>query len=144
MVEVVDSARLTDLISRPDSSHSDLDVALAPMDRVRDDFQLSGTSGGERIGDADMRIAVRALERTAARTGNDFHLPFRGHAAWRSYWIRKGAGGTGGWQARRNLLSDLFDASHSLLMAAKDRTLESTLAEAASPCRRRRSPSAPR
>jgi hypothetical protein len=133
MVEVVDTARLTALISGPDSDHSDLDVALALMDLVRDDFQLSGTSGGERITDANMRIAVRALERSSARAGHEFRLPFRDHAAWRSYWIRKRAAGPGGWQARRDLLSDLFDASYSTLMAAQDRALESTLPEAVSP-----------
>ncbi len=63
LVEILDSARLTALISAPDPEHADLDVALALMDLVRDDLQLSGTSGGDRISDGDMRLAVRALER---------------------------------------------------------------------------------
>lgn len=133
VVDVLDVARLTALISAPDPQHADLDVTLALMDLVRDDLQLSGTSGGDRISDQNMRLAVRALERTSTRAGLEFRLPFRDHAGWRSYWIRKGASGAGGWQARRDLLSDLFDAPYASLMAAQDRALDSTLVEAVSP-----------
>jgi hypothetical protein len=83
--------------------------------------------------DGDMRVAVRALERTSVRAGLPFKLPFRDHTSWKSYWIRKGASGPGGWQARRDLLSDLFDEPYAALMAAQDRSLDSTLAEAVSP-----------
>jgi hypothetical protein len=132
-VEVLDVARLTALISGPEVQHTDLDVALALMDLVRDDLQLSGTGGGERITDANMRVATRALERAIARAGHEFKLPFRDHAGWRSFWIRKGASGPGGWQARRDLLSEIFDAPYASLMAAQDRALDSTLVEAVSP-----------
>lgn len=133
VIDVLDVARLTALITTPDRQHADLDVALALMDLVRDDLQISGTSGGARISDENMRLAVRALERTSTRAGLEFRLPFRDHAGWRSYWIRKGASGAGGWQARRDLLSDLFDAPYASLMAMQDRALRSTLAEAVSP-----------
>jgi len=129
IVDVIDSARLTALVSGPDKEHADLDVTLALMDLIRDDLQLSGTSGGQRISDADTRLAVRALERTSSRAGYEFKLPFRDHASWRSYWIRKGAAGPGGWRARRDLLSDLFDAPYASVMTAQDRALDSTLAE---------------
>jgi hypothetical protein len=132
VVDVIDRARLTALVSTPDSEHSDLNVAMALMDLVRDDFQLSGTSGDSRISDGDMRLAVRALERTSARAGHKFCPPFRDHAAWKAYWIRKGASGAGGWQARRDLLGDLFDGPYAAMMAAQERALESTLPEAVS------------
>jgi len=106
VVDVIDRARLTAPVSAPDSEHSDLDVAMALMDLVRDDFQLSGTSGDSRISDGDMRLAVRALERTSARAGHDFCPPFRDHAVWKASWIRKGASGAGGWQARRDLVGN--------------------------------------
>lgn len=132
-VEVLDVARLTALISAPDPQHADLDVALALMDLVRDDLQLSGTTGGDRISDGNMRLAIRALERASARADHEFKLPFRDHAGWRSYWIRKGASGSGGWQARRDLLGNLFDPAYASLMAAQDRALDSSLVEAVSP-----------
>jgi hypothetical protein len=133
--EVLDTERLAGLISARDPQHSDLDVTLALMDLIRDDFQHSGTSGGGsgRIADGDMRLAVRALERTSDRAGLPFRIPFRDHTSWKSYWIRKGAAGTGGWKARRDLLSDLFDEPYARLMAAQDRSLDSTLPEAVSP-----------
>lgn len=132
-VEVLDVARLTALISAPEQQHADLDVTLALMDLVRDDLQLSGTGGGDRLIDGNMRLAIRALERASARAGHEFKLPFRDHAGWRSYWIRQGASGSGGWQARRDLLGDLFDWAYASLMAAQDRALDSTLVEAVSP-----------
>lgn len=102
-------------------------MSLALMDLVRDDFQLSGTGGGERLTDTQVRTAVRALDRTTERAGQPFRLPFRDHSSWKSYWIRKGAFGTGGWQARRDLLSNLFDEPYACMMAAQDRALSSTL-----------------
>lgn len=131
--EVFDTPRLQSLIEAPEAGLPDLDVALALMDLVRDDLHLSGTEGGQRIGDADLRIAVRALERTSERAGLSFKLPFRDHAGWRSYWIRKGASGPGGWQARRDLLSELFDEPYAKMLAAQDRALGATLATAVSP-----------
>lgn len=131
--EQLDTTRLSSLIKSAEEGVDDVDVALALMDLVRDDFQLSGTGSGERISDADMRVAVHALERASARSGHEVRLPFRDHSGWKSYWIRKGASGAGGWQARRDLLSELFDEPYAALMAAQDRALESTLTEAVSP-----------
>lgn len=119
--EELDTGRLARLVEGPDRSARDLDVALALMDLVRDDLQLSGTTGDHHVSDPEMRTAVRALERTSARAGHEFKLPFCDHASWRSYWIRKNASGPGGWQARRDLLSDLFDGSYATMMAAQDR-----------------------
>ena len=134
-VEVLDTERLASIVAAKEPDHSDLDVTLALMDLVRDDLQHSGTegSGSGRIADADMRVGVHALERASDRAGYPFKLPFRDHSSWKSYWIRKGASGTGGWQARRDLLGDLFDQSYARLMAAQDRALDSTLVEAVLP-----------
>lgn len=133
--EVLDEGRLTALIAGPEPGVSDLDVSLALMDLVRDDLQYSGTegSGKGRLSDPEIQTAVRALERTTTRAGQPFKLPFHDHTAWRSWWIRKGASGEGGWKARRDLLAGLFDESYAALLAAQDRALDSTLAEAVSP-----------
>src|SRR5690554_2985653 len=37
---------------------------------------------------------------------------FRDFESFRSFWIRKGASGDGGWQARRDLLATLFTPIH--------------------------------
>ncbi|WP_166140079.1 hypothetical protein [Nocardioides ochotonae] len=135
VVDELDAGRLSALIAGPEAGVSDLDAGLALMDLVRDDFQHSGTegSGSGRLTNDEMRMAVRALEKTTERAGQAFKLPFRDHTAWKSWWIRKGASGAGGWQARRSLLAELFDEPYAGLMAAQERALDSTLVEAASP-----------
>ncbi|WP_157557822.1 hypothetical protein [Intrasporangium oryzae] len=127
----LDEERLRALMVRPDPKHSDVEVSLALMDLVRDDLHKSGTEGGQLLADAEMRTAIRALESVTARAGYEFKLPFRDHAGWRAWWNRNGAHGS--WQARRNLLSDLFDDTYAKLMAAQDRALASTLALPVSP-----------
>lgn len=37
------------------------------------------------------------------------NLPFRNFTTFRSYWIREGASGHGGWQARRDIVEELLD-----------------------------------
>jgi hypothetical protein len=133
MTDALNRERLAALITGPDPDHSDLDVSLALMDLVRDDFQRSGTTADEKLSGEEMRLAVRALERASERAGHAFRPPFRDHSSWRSFWIRKGASGAGGWQARRDLLSELFDEPYAALMAAQDRLLDSTLLETVSP-----------
>lgn len=131
-MEVLDTDRLSALIAGPETGLPDLDLALALMDLVRDDLTLSGTTGdAPRLTDEDMRLAVRALERTTERAGQPFKLPFRDHTAWKAYWIKKGAYGS--YQGRRDLLAGLFDEAYASLMSAQDRALDSTLAEAVSP-----------
>jgi hypothetical protein len=84
--------------------------------------------------DADMREALQALRAVIKRLGTvDLNVPFRDFTTFRSYWIRTGASGTGGWQARRDILSGIFDALHDQLADLESRSLTSSLAEAVSP-----------
>lgn len=131
--EELDRDRLTALIERPEPAHRDLDVALALMDLVRDDLTTSGTEGSGKgsLNDDDLRLAVRALQGVTARTGHEFKLPFRDHTTWRAWWLRNNAHGS--WQARRDLLSGLFDEPYAALMSAQEGALRSTLVEAISP-----------
>jgi hypothetical protein len=101
------------------------------MDLIHDDLMRSGTGGGEVLPDTDMRTAIRTLEVVTARCGQHFKLPFRDHTRWKTWWVRNGAYGS--WQARRELLSDLFDGASATLMASQDRLLSSTLADSVSP-----------
>lgn len=52
-------------MQRLDQDVSDLDLAIAFLDLIRDDLLLSGTDVRERISDAGMPTAMRARERTA-------------------------------------------------------------------------------
>lgn len=128
--EALDTSRLAALVAGPESEHSDIDVSLALMDLVRDDLHASGTGQSWRLSDQEMRIAVRALARATERAGYPFRLPFRDHGEWKSYWVRRGASGSGGYDARRTLLAELFDETYARLTAAQDKALDSTLAAA--------------
>lgn len=131
--EELDRDRLTRLLESADPVESDVDVALALMDLVRDDLTASGTAGGESLSDQDMRLATRVLSRVAERAGYEFKLPFRDHSNWRAWWNRNG--GYGSWQARRELLGGLFDETYARLIAAQEQLLDATLVEAISPHR---------
>ena len=126
----LDTAKLDALRARPDPTYNDIEVALALMDLVHSELMASGTSGSQRLDDGDLRLAIRTLEQVTARCGQPFKLPFRDHSSWRTWWNKNGAYGS--WQARRELLSNLFDIPTASLMAAQDRVLDSTLAEAVS------------
>jgi hypothetical protein len=130
-VERVDRERLASLIATPDSAASDLDVAIALMDFVRDDLTSSAIDGRWRLNEQDMRLAARALQRVTARVGQEFKLPFQDHDGWRTWWKREGAGGSR--DARRELLGQLFDEPYAALLAAQDRALDAALVTAISP-----------
>jgi hypothetical protein len=97
-------------------------------------LEAFGTGGGEVMTENDMREALLALRAAAARTGIDeFDPPFRNFGTFKSYWIRQGAAGSGGYQARRTLLADVFDPLHDDLADIETRALSSTLVEPVSP-----------
>jgi hypothetical protein len=81
--------------------------------------------------DADMRDALVALRAVTDRLGLALDIPFRDFSTFRSYWTREGARGS--WQARRDLLSDVFDTAHNKLIDLETESLTSSLANAVSP-----------
>lgn len=122
---------LEELVQRPDQHISDPDLAMALLDLIRDDLLLSGTNGQHRISDAGMRIAVRALEQTAARAGYELRIPFRDHTDGRPTGCgmeRPAAGRRGA-----SYSSELVDRPYALLVATQDRAMQSSLAEGVSP-----------
>ena len=129
--ESLDTTWLERLRHQPDPEHSDVDVVVALMDLVHNDLLLSGTSGGEALSDQEMRVAIRTLQAVTERCGEAFKLPFRDHSSWRGYWGKRGARGS--WQARRELLSELFDEATARFEAMQDQSLASALADSISP-----------
>jgi hypothetical protein len=129
--EVLDVEVLQGLRAARDPEHADVDVAIALMDLVHDELMRFGTGGGELLDDNEMREAIRTLEQVTDRCGQPFTLPFRDHSSWKSWWLRYGAYNS--YQARRDLLSDLFDQPTAKLVGAQNRSLESSLADSVSP-----------
>jgi hypothetical protein len=112
----------------------DPEVAVGLARLIHDELEAYGTGGGEVLDDADLREALQALRTLCKRLGVRYpNVPFRDFTTFRSYWIRTGASGAGGWQARRDILSAIFDFLHDDLADLESRSLASSLAEAVSP-----------
>jgi hypothetical protein len=109
-------------------------VAVALARLIHDDLEKYGTSGGEEMNDHLMREALVALRLVVERLGIErFDVPFRDFSTFRSWWIHNGARGSGGWQARRDLLAGVFDSLHDQLAMMEQRALASSLVEPISP-----------
>lgn len=126
-VEMLDQLRLG-----PVEDHSDIEVAVALALLVHDEFQKYGTDKSQRLTTKEARLAVRALLAVLKRLGvDDVDIPFSDFDSFYSHWIRKGASGS--WQARRDILADIFDGLHEHLADMEANALTSSLADAVSP-----------
>lgn len=113
-------------------AEADDEVAVALARLVHDELESYGTGGGERLGDEDMRDALLALRAVLKRLAvPPLDLPFRDFTTFRSHWLKQGASGS--WQARRDILNDLFGPLHDELADMETRSLERSLADPVSP-----------
>lgn len=95
---------LDQLAAAPSSPWSDLEVAKALAELTHDEYQKYGTNGSE-LDNAEARKLLTTLKAVLTRIGmRNVEFGFRDFDSFRSYWIRKGASGSGGWQARREPL----------------------------------------
>ncbi len=122
---------LRSLRATTSAEHSDVEVALALADLLHEQFLIFGTSGGQALGDADAREAVRTLEAVVKRLGLDWTLPFVDMTTFRSYWLRNNARGS--WEARRQILAPLFEPLRGQLEEIEDQSLRGELASPISP-----------
>lgn len=125
---------LDELRRRPAGDRSDIEVAVPLARLVHDQLQAYGTGGEAELDDEQMRLAIQALHAVTRRLALDeFKVPFHDFTSFRSWWIKNGASGSGGWQARRDLLSGIFDSLHDRLAHVELESLESSLVEPISP-----------
>lgn len=115
----------------PLEDESDVEAAVALARLVHDELEVCGTDGSLTLNEADMRLAIQALRAVTGRLGLTLEIPFRDYATFRNYWIREGARGS--WQARRDLLEDIFGDLHDQLADMESKNLTSTLAQPVSP-----------
>lgn len=90
------------------------------LDLVQEELESYGTGGGERLTDSQIATAIQALEAVSRRLGTPLELPFRDFTWFRSYWIRRGASGAGGWQARRDLIEELLEPTRKQLLRLEE------------------------
>lgn len=122
----LNTALIDSLRSGPLAGHTDVDAALALAQLVDDELTAYGTDGGGQLSaDRDIAAMLVALRAALRRLGIDLVVPFRNYATFRSHWISVGASGGGGWQARRDLVRDMFDPVHQQLLVMEARHHES-------------------
>jgi len=130
----VNEPLLRDLRVRPLAQRSDAEAAAALARLVHDDLERFGTDGGEELGAHEMREALLALRSVVDRLGlADFDVPFRDYGTFKAWWVSQGAAGSGGYAARRLLLSDIFNSLHDTLADLETKSLTATLTQPVSP-----------
>jgi very-short-patch-repair endonuclease len=86
----------------------DIEAITVLADLLHDEFRTYGTSGGGRISDNECRTVSRALRTALKRNGIDFELPFYNFETFKTYWVKKGMSGGGGYEKRRACLQEFF------------------------------------
>ena len=104
-------------------------VSLARL--VHEDLERYGTAGGNEMTDEGVRDALVTLHAVLARLGLTVDVPFRDFGTFRGWWLKNDAYGS--WQARRDLLSGIFESLHDQLADMEQRALASTLVDPVSP-----------
>ena len=105
---------------------SDAEIGVALLRLAHDELEAYGTDGGQRTNEAETRLILRTCRRLLARIGIDLDLPFSDFRTFRSHWLANDAYGS--WQARRDILNDLFEPLHLELAQLEDNEIVSTLA----------------
>ena len=118
-----------ELRSGPIQRADDVEAAVALARLLHDDLEAFGTSGGEQLTDPQMREGLLALRSALTRLGLDhFEVPFRDFRTFKRYWLKND--GYGSWQARRDILDQIFEPMHDALAERESAALSSTLADA--------------
>jgi hypothetical protein len=84
----------------PLGTRSDVEVAVALARLTHEEYELYGTDGSQQLTNEQAREALLTLGAVVDRLNVQFDAPFRDFTTFRNWWIRQGASGSGGWQAR--------------------------------------------
>ena len=116
----LDTGLLRQLREGPPEDESDLEAALALVGLLRAEYVAYGTEGGNSLADAEVRDLQRTTRSVLSRLGIALEVPWRDLSGFRSYWISNG--GHGSWQARRDMVADVFDPVQDTLEAMEQGT----------------------
>lgn len=117
----LDTDLLKALRANPLDETSDVAAAEELLGVVHRELKAYGTDSTHKSDDQEIAIAIRTLEAVTRRLGIPLELPFRDFTGFKTYWLDHDCYGS--WQARRDLLEDLFESTYKEL-----ETLESRLA----------------
>lgn len=116
---------VNELRQRPHPPWSDTEVAVALCQLTHEQLEAYGTGGGEKLSDDDIAIAIRSLMAVTKRLGVEFEPPYRNYTSFKSYWLRND--GYGPWQARREILAQIFDPLYLRLVRLEEGTFQAQL-----------------
>lgn len=112
------------------SKASDLSVASELSKVVWEEYEKCGTEG-KTIPEPEIVLAQKTLISVLDRLQIQINIPWRDFRSFRSYWIRNGAHGS--YQARRDILSDLFEPIQQELDRRERQSVQASLVTAISP-----------
>lgn len=116
----------------PIPGRDDVEVAVPLARLIHNELKKYGTGREPEMSEQEMKDALLALRAVLARLGfGDCNIPFRDFSTFRSWWIRNDARGS--YQARRKLLSGVFDSLHDELALMEQRSFTPSLVEPISP-----------
>ena len=121
---VLDRDLLIRLRAGSDAHRSDVEVGVALLRLAHDELEAFGTDGSQRTSEDEIRLVLRASRRVLDRVGLSLDLPFSDFRSFRSHWVAND--GYGSWQARRDILNELFEPVHLELARREDGEIAST------------------
>lgn len=106
----LDRELLDEIVSGENIHNSDVEVGVALLRLAHDELEAYGTDGRQRTSEEDIGLILHACRLLLKRIGTSFDPPFRDFRTFKSHWLANEAYGS--WQARRNILNDLFEPAH--------------------------------
>jgi hypothetical protein len=119
---VLNHSLIDQLRRGPVEGWTDVELAIGLTELVHTQLQGFGTDSSHTLDDDEISAAILALRAVLRRLTIQFDLPFRNFTTFRSHWIRNGASNS--WQARRDMLDEIFEPLHLRLVRLEERTLE--------------------
>lgn len=128
---------IRDLRAGPIPGDDDLETAIALSRLVHAELEEFGTAQKrQNLTDEELALTQRSLGAVLKRHGMTLALPWRDYSGFRSYWIAQGAAGSGGWQARRDILGGFFEPVFEELHRQEDARFAASVAKPVSPAGR--------
>lgn len=122
---------LDDIRKNTTSGIDDLSCAIPLLRLVWDELETYGTGGGQTLDDSEIEQAQRSLRAVLERLSVPLDIPWRNFKGFRTYWTSNDAYGS--YQARRQILDDLFNPVQNELERQENAEFRASLAEATSP-----------
>ncbi|MDP8928745.1 MAG: hypothetical protein M3O70_09265 [Actinomycetota bacterium] len=97
---------------------SDLEAAFPLVGLLRSEYLQFGTGGGNQLNDNAIQQVQRTCRQVLKRLGIDLEVPWRDFSSFKTYWLAND--GYGSWQARRQMVADVFDPIQEALEELED------------------------